>query len=53
MTRTRGVGSLYNDPEKRDFFSKEARKLGLDPAGTTTFEWLELDDKVSRAKAAT
>jgi len=46
------VDSLYNDPEKRDFFSKGARKLGLDPAKTTTFEWLELDDKVSHAQAA-
>src|SRR6266566_4679586 len=46
------VDSLYNDPEKRDFFSEEAKKLGLDPAKTTTFEWLELDDKVCHAKAA-
>jgi hypothetical protein len=46
------VDSLYNDPEKRDFFSNEAKKLGLDPAKTTTFEWLELDDKVSHAQAA-
>ena len=46
------VDSLYNDPEKRDFFSEETKKLGLDPAETTTFEWLELDDKVSYAQAA-
>jgi hypothetical protein len=46
------AGSLYNDPEKRDFFSEETKKLGLDPAKTTTFEWLELDDKVSHAQAA-
>ena len=46
------AGSLYNDPEKRDFFSEEVKKLGLDPAKTTTFEWLELDDKVSHAQAA-
>jgi hypothetical protein len=46
------AGSLYNDPEKRDFFSEEAKKLGLDPAKTTTFEWLELDDKVSHTQAA-
>ena len=45
------VDSLYNDPEKRDFFSEETKKLGLDPAKTTTFEWLELDDKVSYAQA--
>ena len=46
------AGSLYNDPEKRDFFSEETKKLRLNPAETTTFEWLELDDKVSHAKAA-
>jgi len=46
------VDSLYNDPEKRDFFSEETKKLGLDPAKTTTFEWLELDDKVSYEQAA-
>ena len=46
------VDSLYNDPEKRHFFSEETKKLGLDPAETTTFEWLELDDKVSYAQAA-
>jgi len=39
------AGSLYNDPEKRDFFSEECKKLGLDPAKTTTFTWLEADDK--------
>jgi hypothetical protein len=46
------ASSLYNDPEKRDFFSEETKKLGLDPAETTTFEWLELDDKVSHTQAA-
>jgi hypothetical protein len=46
------AGSLYNDPEKRDFFSEETKKLGLDPAKTTMFEWLELDDKVSHARTA-
>ena len=43
--------SLYSDPEKREWFSEECKKLGLDPAKTTTFEWLELDDKVSHAGA--
>jgi hypothetical protein len=43
---------LYHHPERRDFFVEEARKRGLDPIETTTFEWLELDDKVSHAQAA-
>ncbi len=46
------ASSLYNDPEKRDFFSEKAKKLGLDPAKTTTFEWLEIDDRASHAKQA-
>src|SRR5712691_5818218 len=35
--------TLYNDPEKREFFITETRKLGLDPATTTLFDWLEAD----------
>ena len=44
--------SLYHHPEKRDFFSEEVNKLGLDPSKTTTFEWLEVDDRVSHAQEA-
>lgn len=44
------VNSIYSDPEKRDFFVGECEKLGLDPAKTTTFDWLEADDKASYAK---
>jgi Domain of unknown function (DUF5069) len=46
------ASSLYSDPEKRDFFVEETRKHGLDPAKTTTFEWLEIDDRVSHAQKA-
>ena len=46
------ASSLYNHAEKRDFFSEEVRKLGLDPAETTTFEWLEVDDRVSHERQA-
>lgn len=45
-------GTLYNDPEKREFFIEETKKLGLDPATTTLFDWLEKDDEVSYQKAA-
>jgi hypothetical protein len=44
--------TLYNDPEKREFFIEETKKLGLDPATTTLFDWLEKDDQVSYQKAA-
>jgi len=45
------ISSLYNHPEKRDFFAEECKKLGLDPA-KTTFEWLEIDDRMSHAQQA-
>jgi hypothetical protein len=40
----------YNDPERRDWFSEQTKALGLDPAKTTLFDWLEADDKASYAK---
>ena len=42
----------YDDPERRDWFAEQVKPLDLDPAKTTFFEWLEVDDKVSYAKAA-
>jgi hypothetical protein len=44
--------SLYNDPDKRDYFVEATRKLGLEPEKTTTFEWLEIDDRISHAQQA-
>jgi hypothetical protein len=46
------ASSLDNHPEKREFFSEEVKKLGLNPAETTTFGWLEIDDRVSHAQQA-
>ena len=46
------ASSLHDDLEKREFFVEECKKLGLDPAKTTTFEWLEIDDKASHAQKA-
>ena len=46
------ASSLYNDLEKHDFFVEATKKLGLEPAETTTFEWLEVDDRVSHAQQA-
>ena len=37
--------SMANDPEKGEYFRGEVSKLGLDPASTTVFQWLEADDK--------
>ena len=46
------ASSLYDNLEKRDFFVEECNKLGLDPSKTTTFDWLEVDDRVFHAKQA-
>ena len=46
------ASSLHDDLEKREFFVEECKKLGLDPTKTTTFEWLEIDDRVSYAQQA-
>ena len=43
--------SLYDDPKKRDSFIAETKKLGLDPATTTLFDWLDADDKASYPNA--
>jgi hypothetical protein len=37
----------YNDPERREWFVEQLKPLGLDPAKTTLFDWLEADDKAS------
>jgi hypothetical protein len=41
------AGSMMNNPEKRAFFTEECKKLGLDPEKTSTFDWLEADDRAS------
>jgi hypothetical protein len=41
------AGSMMKDPEKRAFFIEECKKLGLDPEKSTTFDWLEADDRAS------
>jgi hypothetical protein len=46
------ASSLYDDLEKHDYFVQETRKLGLDPEKTTTFDWLEIDDRASHAQKA-
>ena len=40
----------YNNPERRDWFVEQTTPLGLDPAKTTLFDWLEADDKATSAK---
>jgi hypothetical protein len=41
------AGSMMKNPEKRAYFTEECKRLGLDPAKSTTFDWLEADDRAS------
>ncbi len=43
------ASSLANNenPEKREYFAENCKKLGLDPQKTTTFQWLDADDRAS------
>jgi hypothetical protein len=40
----------YDDPEKRDWFVGECKKVGLDPQKATLFDYLDADDKQSFRK---
>jgi hypothetical protein len=40
----------YDDPDRRAWFAEQTTALGLDPAKTTLFDWLDADDKASYAK---
>src|SRR5437762_8237036 len=42
----------YDNPEKREWFEEQVKPHRLDPAKTTLFDWLEVDDKASYQKAA-
>ena len=41
------AGSPMKNPEKRECFVKNCSKLGLNPETSTTFDWLEADDRAS------
>ena len=41
------AGSPMKSPEKRAYFTENCIKLGLDPEKSTTFDWLEADDRAS------
>lgn len=42
----------YDNPEKREWFVEQVKPYQLDPAKTTLFEWLEIDDKASHQEKA-
>ena len=39
--------SMMKNPEKRAYFVEDCHRLGLNPAKTTTFDWLEADGRFS------
>ena len=41
------AASMMNEPEKRAYFVENCTKLGLNPKKSTTFDWLEADDRAS------
>src|ERR1700683_4375738 len=41
------AGSPMKNPEKRAYFIEACSKLGLNPEKSTTFDWLEADDRES------
>lgn len=42
--------SYTTDPNKSEWFKGECERLALDPATTTLFDYLDVDDKVSFSK---
>ena len=42
----------YENPEKREWFVEQVSVYKLDPATTTLFDWLDVDDRESYKKAA-
>ena len=42
----------YHNPEKRDWFVEQVSVYKLDPATTTLFDWLDVDDRESYKQAA-
>jgi hypothetical protein len=40
----------YEDPEKKEWFAGECKRLGIDPAKSTLFDMLEADDIATFAK---
>ncbi|HEX8373020.1 MAG TPA: DUF5069 domain-containing protein [Chthoniobacterales bacterium] len=42
--------TMHGDPQKGAWFDEQCRALGLDPATTSLFDWLEADDKDTYGK---
>lgn len=42
--------TMHGDAQKGSWFDGECQKLGLDPANTSLFDWLDADDRATYAK---
>ena len=42
--------TMHGDPKTGEYFDGECQKLGLDPAQTSLFTWLEADDRATHGK---
>ncbi len=42
--------TMHGDPERGAYFDDECKKLGLDPAKASLFDWLEADDRATHGK---
>lgn len=40
----------YENPERKEWFAEQCALVGIDPAKSTLFDWLEADDKASFKK---
>lgn len=43
--------TMHGHPEKGEWFDGEVKKLGMDPAKTSLFDWLEADDRATYGKS--
>jgi hypothetical protein len=41
------AASMYQDPEKRAYFTESCKKVGINPETSSTFDWLDADDRAS------
>ncbi|MDQ3198689.1 MAG: DUF5069 domain-containing protein [Verrucomicrobiota bacterium] len=46
------AATMHGDPEKGEWYDEQVKSVGLDPATTPLFDWLEKDDEVSYQVAA-
>jgi hypothetical protein len=41
------AASMYKDPKRQAYFVENCKKVGINPVTSSTFDWLEADDRAS------